>query len=68
LIARINEKLGAPAGYLNALLYREEFHAAIRDITEGSSGRFRAGPGWDPCTGLGSPIGTALFRALLGHS
>lgn len=68
LIARINEKLGVPAGYLNALLYQEEFRAAIRDITEGSSGRFRAEPGWDPCTGLGSPNGTALLRALCGNS
>lgn len=68
LIARLNEKLGVPAGYLNALLYQEDFQAAIRDITEGASGRFRAGPGWDPCTGLGSPMGTPLLRALYGDS
>jgi hypothetical protein len=38
--------------------------AALRDIVDGSNGDFKAGKGWDACTGLGSPIGTAVMKAL----
>jgi kumamolisin len=34
--------------------------AGFHDVTSGNNGAFSAGPGWDACTGLGSPIGTAL--------
>jgi kumamolisin len=30
------------------------------DITQGNNGAYSAGPGWDPCTGWGVPIGAAL--------
>ena len=33
----------------------------FNDITEGDNGAYKAGPGWDACTGLGSPIGTKLI-------
>lgn len=67
LVARVNEKLGVPAGYVTPLVYRQEFQTSFRDVTEGSNGaRFRAGPGWDPCTGWGSPNGIALLTALTG--
>jgi kumamolisin len=33
---------------------------ALRDITTGNNGSFAAAPGWDACTGLGSPNGAAL--------
>jgi kumamolisin len=36
----------------------------FHDITSGSNGAYSAGPGWDPCTGLGSPDGTALLARL----
>jgi kumamolisin len=36
----------------------------FRDVTTGSNGAYRAGPGWDACTGLGTPDGTALLDAL----
>ena len=39
---------------------------AFEDITQGSNGAYSAGPGWNACTGLGSPIGTALVAALGG--
>lgn len=68
LIARINEKLGVRAGYLNELLYQEGFRKATRDITKGANGHFSAREGWDPCTGWGSPIGGGLLRALQGGS
>jgi len=35
-------------------------------VTVGSNGAYDGGPGWDPCTGLGTPDGTALLAAL-GH-
>jgi len=35
-----------------------------RDITSGNNGAYSAGPGWDACTGLGSPDGTALLTRL----
>lgn len=67
LVARLNEKLGAPAGYLTPLLYQPRFRPGFRDITRGESGpRFCASRGWDPCTGWGSPKGTRLLEALRG--
>jgi kumamolisin len=58
LIARINQTTGTPAGYLNPKLYSKP--DALRDITLGDNGDFRAADGWDACTGLGSPNGSAL--------
>jgi len=58
LIARINALTGKPAGYLNPQLYKNP--QALRDITSGNNGDFAAASGWDACTGLGSPNGTAL--------
>jgi kumamolisin len=65
LIARINQKLHTPVGYANPLHYGEaEKAGAFRDITSGNNGAYTAGPGWDACSGLGTPIGTALSSAL----
>jgi kumamolisin len=67
LAARLNEKLGTPVGFLAPLLYQQRFRGALRDITRGDNGpRFRASRGWDPCTGWGTPNGTALLAALRG--
>ena len=63
LIARCNQKLGAPLGDVHAALYQIG-ERAFRDITEGNNGAYRAAVGWDPCTGLGSPRGQALLGAL----
>ncbi len=41
-------------------------HLAFNDITSGDNGMYRARPGADPCTGLGSPYGgkvAALFAS-----
>lgn len=38
--------------------------AGFRDITSGDNGAYSAGPGWDACTGLGSPDGSALLQRL----
>ncbi len=62
LIAVANARNKITAGFLNPTLYANS--AAFRDITSGNNGAYKAGPGWDPCTGLGSPIGTAVITAL----
>jgi kumamolisin len=65
LVARINQKIGKPVGFLNPLIYAQAVEASgFHDITEGNNGSFSAGPGWDPCTGLGSPDGAQLLAAL----
>ncbi|MDR3703833.1 MAG: S53 family peptidase [Candidatus Sulfopaludibacter sp.] len=67
LIALLNQKLGKPVGFLQPSLYGLPAAAqAFRDITQGSNGLFAAGPGWDACTGLGSPVGKNLLAALGG--
>jgi kumamolisin len=62
LIARINQHLGTPVGFVNATLYARP--QALRDITLGNNGDFEASKGWDACTGLGSPDGPALSQSL----
>jgi kumamolisin len=64
LVARMNQKLGQPVGFLNPKLYSTGVAQAMRDITNGNNGAFTARPGWDACTGLGSPNGTPLAAIL----
>jgi len=71
LIALANEGLSTAnsaarrLGLITAALYGDRaFHGATRDITAGNNGKFKAGPGWDPCTGLGSPRATDFIRAV----
>jgi kumamolisin len=68
LLALINQSLGTNVGYVNPLLYSAKVKPAFHDIISGSNGDYSAGPGWDACTGLGSPNGAALMTALLGES
>jgi kumamolisin len=63
LIALINESLGKPAGFINALLYQNP-NGDFNSITSGNNGAYSAGPGWNACTGLGSPIGSQVAAAL----
>ena len=65
LIALLNEQLGQRVGFLNPILYGH-LSGDCNDITSGSNGAYQAGPGWDPCTGLGSPNGGALLKGLSG--
>jgi kumamolisin len=62
LIALCNQALGRPLGFVQPALYQDG--SAFRDITSGNNGHYSAGPGWDACTGLGSPNGVALLNAL----
>ena len=65
LIALINESIGKPVGFLNPLLYRQANPSAdFHDITSGNNGAYSARPGWDACTGLGSPNGLDIAQAL----
>lgn len=63
LLAKINGEFGHSTGFIHPLLYAQP--AALHDITSGTNGAYTARPGWDPCTGLGSPDG-ALVRNALG--
>jgi kumamolisin len=78
LIARVNEQLsktvgGKAVGYFNPLLYTKLGGSpAFNDIVSGTNdalgtlGAYNAGPGWDACTGWGSPHGINLLAALTG--
>jgi kumamolisin len=69
LIALLNQKRGKAVGYLNPFLYQQYQQLAqskaLRDVTSGNNGAYSAGPGWDACTGLGTPDGALLLQALL---
>jgi kumamolisin len=67
LTALINQQLGRPIGFMQPAIYKIG-SSAFRDITIGNNGQFAAGANWDACTGLGSPNGTALVKALMGKS
>ena len=67
LLVRCAQALGRSPGYLNPILYQTlEAEGVTRDITNGNNGAYQAGPGWDPCTGWGSPDGTKLLAGLRG--
>jgi len=70
LVALLNEQRGTPLGFLNPFLYGSA-DGALRDVTSGNNDLgdapgYSARPGWDACTGLGSPNGTALTQQLTG--
>jgi len=68
LIARFTQALGKSFGLIQQQLYAGvqpgKPMTGLRDITSGSNGAYSAGPGWDACTGLGVPEGTALLATL----
>ena len=68
LAARLTEATGTRTGLMQPLLYAgataSATAAGFRDIVSGDNGAYRAGPGWDACTGLGVPDGAALVLAL----
>jgi kumamolisin len=70
LISRLAEASGQRFGLIQTLLYAGVTPGTavpgFRDITSGNNGAYAAGPGWDACSGLGSPDGTALLTRLQG--
>ncbi len=76
LLALINQRLaakgGKPVGFLNTLLY-SKLASSLNDITSGNNdingrlkGLYSAKRGWDGCTGMGTPNGAKLLKALGG--
>jgi kumamolisin len=70
LYAGLFASFGTELGFVTPTLWQNQ--PAFNDITQGGNGLFNAGPGPDPCSGIGSPIGTkiaALFPpAATGHN
>lgn len=66
LTARIAQRLGHPLGFFAPLLYNVGARTSFRPITSGGNDQYKSAPGWNPCTGLGVPIGTALESTLAG--
>jgi kumamolisin len=64
LVAVANQQLGTKVGFIQPAIYAAKAASAFNDITQGNNGGFSAGPGWDPCTGLGSPIAGKLIPLL----
>ncbi len=65
LIALVNQELGKNLGWFHNTLYGSiAAKKALRDITSGNNGAYKASSGWDPCTGLGSPNGEAILSVL----
>jgi kumamolisin len=68
LVARLVQAGGKPLGLLQPKLYAAaragEVAPGFRDVVSGDNGAYSAGPGWDACTGLGVPVGTALGAVL----
>jgi len=64
LLALFNQGIGKPVGYINPLLYQKTSASAFDDIVSGTNGAYKAGPGWDACTGWGSPDGVKLQGVL----
>jgi kumamolisin len=64
LLAVSNQQNGTSAGFIQPQIYAAKAASAFHDIVSGNNGAFSAGPGWDACTGLGSPIGAKLIPLL----
>ena len=69
LYAGLFAAFGKKLGFVTPSLYQNQ--ADFNDITTGGNGYYNAGPGPDPCTGIGSPIGNklaTLFTKASGHN
>jgi kumamolisin len=70
LVARLNQAKKKNVGFLNPFLYANVRKGVVHDVTSGTNAikdtikGYRAGPGWDACTGLGTPDGTAILKNL----
>ena len=70
LVARLAQATGKRFGLLQTALYAGAAAGVaadgFNDVTVGSNGAYQAGPGWDACSGLGSPNGGQLLALLSG--
>jgi kumamolisin len=58
LFAGLFASFGTKLGFVTPTLWENQ--GAFNDITVGNNGIYSAEPGPDPCSGLGSPIGTSI--------
>ncbi len=68
IAARIDQSLGRTTGFLNPTLYQiyrsPQYSNSFTDVTSGSNGQYTAATGWDPVTGLGTPLVSNLINAV----
>ena len=68
LIARLAQATGKRFGLIQPALYAGVKPGTdvqgFNDVVSGNNGAYSAGPGWDACTGLGSPDGPILLARL----
>ena len=70
LVALLNQAKQKNVGFLNPFLYSNVAKGVVHDVTSGTNAitntvkGYNAGPGWDPCSGLGTPDGTAILNNL----
>jgi len=70
LVARLNQAKKKNVGFLNPFLYANVSKGVVHDVTSGTNAitrtvkGYKAGKGWDACTGLGTPDGTAILNNL----
>jgi kumamolisin len=70
LVALLNQAKQKNVGFLNPFLYSSVAKGVVHDVTVGTNAitntlkGYNAGPGWDACTGLGTPDGTAILNNL----
>jgi kumamolisin len=64
----LNQAKGKHVGFLNPFLYGTK--GVTKDVTKGNNALanttqgYSAGNGWDACSGLGTPDGTAIVNNL----
>ncbi|WP_321963632.1 hypothetical protein [Paraburkholderia sp. J7] len=70
LVAQLNQGKGKNVSFLNPFLYENASNGIFNDVTQGTNAlantikSYEAAPGWDACTGLGTPHGTAILNQL----
>lgn len=60
LYAGLFASFGRKLGFISDVLWRNPI--CFNDVTVGDNGAFRADRGPDPCTGLGTPIGSSIAK------
>ncbi len=70
LVSLLNQAKKKRVGFLNPFLYGNAAKGVVKDVVSGTNAingtvkGYLAGPGWDACTGLGTPDGTAILNNL----
>ncbi len=70
LVVLLNQAKKKNVGFLNPFLYANVAKGVVKDVTVGSNAiknttkGYDAKPGWDGCTGLGTPDGTTILNNL----